>query len=74
MGELEQAKDYHEKAMEIYINILGPNHINVATSYGNLGSVYKAMGELELAKDYHEKAMEMYINVFGPNLIDVATF
>ena len=52
MGELEQAKDYHhERALEIRINVLGPNHIRVATSYNNLGSVFKAMGELEQAKD-----------------------
>ena len=70
--QLELAKDYHEKAMEIYINVLGPNHINVATSYNNLGLVYKAMGELEQAKDYHETAMEIYINVLGPNHINVA--
>ena len=38
-------------------NVLGPNHIKVATSYNNLGSVYKAMGELQLAKHYYEKAM-----------------
>ena len=59
MGELEQAKDYHEKVMEIYINVLGPNHIDVATSYNNLGLVYEAMGELQQAKDYHEIAMEI---------------
>ena len=24
MGELEQAKDYHQRALEIYIKVLGP--------------------------------------------------
>ena len=52
MGELGKAKDYHQRALEIKINVLGPNHIDVATSYSNLGLVYKAMGELEQAKDY----------------------
>ena len=33
MGELRQAKDYHENAMAIYVNVLGPNHIHVATSF-----------------------------------------
>ena len=47
MGELEQAKDYHQRALEIKINVLGPNHIKVATSYNDLGLVYQALGELE---------------------------
>ena len=53
MAELQQAKDYHKKAMDIYINLLCPNHTYVATSYNNLGLVYKAMAELQQAKDYH---------------------
>ena len=46
MGELEQAKDYHERPNDILINVLGLKHINVATSYNNLGMVYQAMGDL----------------------------
>ena len=72
MGELKQAKDYHQKAMEMYTNVLGPNHIDVATSYNKLGLVYEALGELEQTKDYHERAMEIWINVLGPNHIKVA--
>ena len=53
MGELEQAKDYHQRAIEIRKNALDPNHIDVAKSYMNLGSVYEAMIELEQAKDCH---------------------
>ena len=40
-------------------NVLGPNHIDVATSYNNLGLVYEAMGELQQAKDYHERGIEI---------------
>ena len=72
MGELEQAKDYHQKAIEIRKNALGPNHIDVATSYNNLGLVYEALGELEQAKDYHKKAIEIRKNALGPNHITVA--
>ena len=70
---VEQAKDYHQRAIEIWIKVLGPNHINVATSYNNLGVVYEAMGELEQAKDYLQRALEIRIKVLGPNHIDVAT-
>ena len=52
--ELEQAKDYHQRALEIRINMLGGKHIDVATSYNNLGVVHKILGQLEQAKDYHQ--------------------
>ena len=54
LGELEQAKDYHQRALEIRINVLGAKHINVARSYNNLGVVHKALGQLEQAKHYHQ--------------------
>ena len=52
--ELEQANDYHQRGLEIEINVLGAKHIHVATSYNNLGLVHKALGQLEQAKDYHQ--------------------
>ena len=73
MGQLKQAKDYLQRAIETYINVLGPNHIKVATSYDNLGLVHKAMDEVEQAKDYHKRALDITINLLGPNHIDVAT-
>ena len=33
MGEFQQAKNYHQKALEIRKTQLGPNHNDVATSY-----------------------------------------
>ena len=72
MGELEQAKDYLQRAMDIKMKVLGPDHIKVSVSYGNLGLVYKAMGELEQAKDYLQRAMDIKMKVLGPNHNDVA--
>ena len=37
LGELQQAKDYDQRALEIQINVLGSKHISVAGSYNNLG-------------------------------------
>ena len=59
MGELEQAKDYHQRALEIRINVLGPNHVKVVTSYNNLGLVYEAMSEVEQARNYHQRGIEI---------------
>ena len=44
LGELEQAKDYHQRALEIKINVLGAKHIDVAKSYNNLGVVHQELG------------------------------
>ena len=73
MGELEEAKDYHQQGTEILKNISGVNYIEVATSYNNLGEVHQAMAELEQAKDYHQQAMEIIENVLGVSHIQVAT-
>ena len=72
LGKFTKSKDYHQRALEIAINLLGAKHIAVATSYNNLGLVHKALGELEQAKDYHQRALEIQINVLGAKHINVA--
>ena len=47
LAELEQAKDYYQRALEIKIDVLDAKHIEVAKSYSHLGLVHKAWGELE---------------------------
>ena len=63
---------YHQRALEIQINVLGAKHIDVAKSYNNLGVVHRALGQLEQAKDYHQQALEIQVNVLGAKHIDVA--
>jgi tetratricopeptide (TPR) repeat protein len=58
-GDLEKAKDYYERALEIRKEQLGPNHVNVASSYICLGNVYYNKGDLEKARDYYEQALEI---------------
>ena len=58
-GEFAKAKDYHERALEIRREQLGPNHVDVAKSYNNLGTVYSETGEFAKAKDYYERALEI---------------
>ena len=36
-GDLQLASDYYQRALEIRLEQLGPNHIDVAASYNNLG-------------------------------------
>ena len=39
LGEYNQAKELHEKALIIRKKIFGEDHADVATSYNNLASV-----------------------------------
>ena len=55
-GDLEKAKEYHQLALEIRKERLGPNHVDVAASYHNLRLVYRKTGDLEKAKEYHESS------------------
>ena len=57
LGEYNQAKELHEKALIIKKKIFGEDHAAVATSYDNLALVYKRLGEYNQAKELHEKAL-----------------
>ena len=72
LGDFAKAKDYCERALEIRKEQLGSNHVDVATSYNNLGTVYRHTGEFAKAKDYHERALEIRKEQLGSNHVDVA--
>ena len=46
-GDLKQAKEYHERALAVRQETLGPQHPDVASSYKNLASILKYQGNLE---------------------------
>ena len=73
LGEYNQAKELHEKALTIYKQIFGEDHAAVATSYDNLALVYDRLGEYNQAKELHEKALIIYKQIFGEDHADVAT-
>ena len=57
LGEYNQAKELHEKALVIWKKIYGEDHAEVATSYDNLASVCNRLGEFSQAKEMSEKAV-----------------
>ena len=71
--ELEKAKEYHEWALKIQKEQLGANHVDVATSYNNLGTVYSDTGDLEKAKECYHWALKIQKEQLGANHVDVAT-
>ena len=52
LGDLNKAKEYHELALAITQQTLGPQHPDVATSYDNLATVLGDQGDLKKAKEY----------------------
>ncbi|XP_068687772.1 uncharacterized protein [Montipora foliosa] len=73
MGEFQESKEYHVRALAIRIRKLGSQHIDVATSYNNVASVLRAQGDLEQAKEYVDRALAIQIEQLGSQHIDVAT-
>ena len=53
---------------------LGPEHVDVATSYDNLGTVYRNLGDFQQAKDSHARALDIRLKQLGPEHVDVAPF
>ena len=51
---------------------LGPNHVDVALSYNNIGLVYSKKGDLDQALDNYQRAQEIKEKQQGPNHVDVA--
>ena len=73
LGEYNQAKELHEKALIIRKKIFGEDHADVATSYNNLALVHKCLGEYNQAKELYEKALIIYKKIFGEDHAYVAT-
>ena len=73
LGEYNEAKELHEKALIIRKKIFGEDHADVATSYNNLASVYDMLGEYNQAKELHEKALIMRKKIYGDDHAAVAT-
>jgi tetratricopeptide (TPR) repeat protein len=55
MGDLQQALQYHERALQLKEQLEDP--ADVAVSLNNIGAVYVAQGELRLALRYYERAL-----------------
>ena len=73
LGDLSQAKDYHDRALEIRLKKLGPEHVDVASSYSHLGIVHVMLCDLSQAKDCHDRALAIRLKKLGPEHVDVAS-
>ena len=58
--EFGQAREYLNRTLELRQRELGPNHIDVAIVYCNLGYLYSKEGHFELSIKAYERALEVY--------------
>ena len=72
LSDYQQAKEYYERALSIQLNTLGPDHIEVATTYLNMVSLHCSLGNNQQAKKYCERALSIKLNELGPDHVDVA--
>ena len=73
LGEYNQAKELHEKALTIRKKIFGEDHADVAKSYSNLALEYNRLGEFHQAKHLHEKALMVWKRIFRKDHVDLAS-
>ena len=72
LGDLEQAKEYHERALRIYLKMFDPEHLEVAKCYNNLAIVHVELNDLEQAKEYQERALAIHLKKLGHEHLNVA--
>jgi tetratricopeptide (TPR) repeat protein len=53
--------------LEIFEKVLGKEHPYTATSYNNIGEVYRTQGDYTKALEYYFKALAIVEKVLGPN-------
>ena len=72
LGDFQNSKENHERALDILLKNLGPQHVDVANSYHHLGNVQHDSGNLKEAMQYYERALEIQVKNLGDDHIYVA--
>jgi tetratricopeptide (TPR) repeat protein len=65
LGYLDNALQYHTKALEIRTSLFGEEYLYSAESYDNIGSVYRDLGNHQKALELKIKAYEIRENLCG---------
>ena len=71
--EFEGAKTYFENSLTFKLQVLGQNHVDVATIYIKLSLIYRDLGDFEQAKKYQQRALDIQVDKLGPEHVNVAT-
>ena len=72
-GKYNEAIPLAERILELYQNVHGEEHPDVATSLNNLAFLYQSQGRYTEALPLYRQALEMYKRLLGEEHPDVAT-
>ena len=72
LSDYQQAKECYEHALPIQRNMLGPDHVAVATTYNSMGTLHHNLGDNQQAMKYYKLALSILLNKLGPNHVEVA--
>ena len=64
-GDYSKALQYHEKSLNMDLNIYGhTDHPSIAASYNNIARIYHSQGDYSKALQYSEKSLRMKLAVY----------
>lgn len=64
MGELKQASEYLERALDIRKEVLGKAHPDIAVGYQNLGTIYYDLQQYDEAITHYKQAEALHLDRF----------
>ena len=73
IADYHKALRYYQRALHIAMVQEGEKCEHVATSYNNIGLVYKSQGNYPKALEMYQKALGIWLEVYGENHSEVAT-
>jgi tetratricopeptide (TPR) repeat protein len=66
-GLYKEAEPVYLRLIALREKLYGKEHANTATSYNNIGALYKSQGNYTKALEYYEKALDIKERVLGPD-------
>lgn len=73
VGEYAESEPYYLRALQLFEESLGPEHLSVAGTAWQLGRLYHLNPELgQKAEGFFKRAAEIYERAHGPDHLDVA--
>jgi tetratricopeptide (TPR) repeat protein len=71
-SDWHQALFHGEKALELYLTFLPPDHPQIATIYTNIGFTLREKGELESSLNYHYRGLDIKRKALEPDKQEIA--
>ena len=71
--QYDQALQFYENALKIYLDHFSADHPNIASCYNNMGMVYDSKKDYRKALAYYEKALKIYEKTSSDNDENVGT-